>query len=161
MPSNAILFITENLWKSFLKFTHYSFHSSDIECQFPKTPLGVDSGCSIYTSDTDLTDQEEVSLSPRLRRRRRRRRRNQPHYFGYLGNEEVDYLNNLPEEGRMVEITSNIWGTKFKIHGLDISLPPLLGQVNIYVEWKHMPRSKYFVFETFFQSYYYHFKSNH
>ena len=31
-------------------------------------------------------------------RRRRRRRRNQPHYFGYLGNEEVDYLNTLPEE---------------------------------------------------------------
>ena len=29
----------------------------------------------------------------------------------------------------MVEITSNIWGTKFKIHGLDASLPPLLGQV--------------------------------
>ena len=98
--------------------------------------MGVDSGCSIYTSDTDLTDQEEVSLSPRLRRRRRRRRRNQPHYFGYLGNEEVDYLNNLPEEGRMVEITSNIWGTKFKIHGLDISLPPLLGQVNIYDVWR-------------------------
>ena len=29
-------------------------------------------------------------------------------------------------QGRMVEITSNIWGTKFKIHGLDSSLPPLL-----------------------------------
>jgi hypothetical protein len=51
-------------------------------------------------------------------------------YFGYLGNEEVDYINNLPEEARMVEITSNIWGTKFKIQGLHTSLPPLLGQVD-------------------------------
>jgi hypothetical protein len=50
-------------------------------------------------------------------------------YFGYLGNEDVDYINNLPEEARMVEITSNIWGTKFKIQGLHTSLPPLLGQV--------------------------------
>ena len=58
------------------------------------------------------------------------RRRNQPHYFGYLGNEEVDYLNNLPEEVRMVEITSNIWGTKFKIHGLDMNIPPLHRQLN-------------------------------
>jgi hypothetical protein len=41
----------------------------------------------------------------------------------------VDYINNLPEEARMVEITSNIWGTKFKIQGLHTSLPPLLGQV--------------------------------
>ena len=88
------------------------------------------------TSDTELTDQEDTAASsfytPRLRRRNRRprRRRNQPHYFGYIGNEEVDYLNTLPEEGRMVEIRSNIWGTKFKIHGVDLSLPPLLGQVS-------------------------------
>lgn len=111
----------------------------DIECQFPKTPHGADSGGSLDASDTDLTDQEDTSLySPRLRRRRRRRRRNQPHYFGYLGNEEVDYLNNLPEEGRMVEITSNIWGTKFKIHGLDISLPPLLGQISYKASLLHL-----------------------
>ena len=75
-------------------------------------------------------EEPPTFYSPRLRRRRRRRRRrNQPHYFGYIGNEEVDYLNTLPEEGRLVQITSNIWGTKFKIHGLDRSLPPLLGQV--------------------------------
>ena len=35
-------------------------------------------------------------------------------------------------QGGMVEITSNIWGTKFKIHGLDASLPPLLGQVRLF-----------------------------
>jgi hypothetical protein len=29
-----------------------------------------------------------------------------------------------------VEITSNIWGTKFKIHGLDMNIPPLHGQLN-------------------------------
>lgn len=87
-------------------------------------------------SDTD-TDTEASLHSPRLRRRRRRRR-NHSHYFGYLGNEEVDYLNILPEEGRMVEITSNIWGTKFKIHGLHMSLPPLLGQISYKASLLHL-----------------------
>jgi hypothetical protein len=32
-------------------------------------------------------------------------------------------------EVRMIELISNIWGTKFKIQGLHTSLPPLLGQV--------------------------------
>jgi hypothetical protein len=61
----------------------------------PSTPISS-SSCAGTGSDTD-TDTELGSKSPRLRRRRRRRR-NQPHYFGYLGNEEVDYLNTLPEE---------------------------------------------------------------
>jgi len=100
----------------------------------PSTPLSS-SSCPTG-SDTD-TDTELGTKSPRLRRRRRRRR-NQPHYFGYLGNEEVDYLNTLPEEGRLVEITSNIWGTKFKIHGLDASLPPLLGQISYKASLLHL-----------------------
>ncbi len=29
----------------------------------------------------------------------------------------------------MVGISSNIWGTKFKIHGLDTMLPAVIGQV--------------------------------
>ena len=29
----------------------------------------------------------------------------------------------------MVGISSNIWGTKFKIHGLDSMLPAVIGQV--------------------------------
>ena len=37
----------------------------------------------------------------------------------------------------MVEISSNIWGTKFKIHSLDISLPPILGQVFYNVHCVH------------------------
>ena len=57
-------------------------------------------------------------------------KQNQPHYFDYLGNEEVYYLNNLPLEWRMVEITYNIWGTKFKINDLAIILSPLHGQFN-------------------------------
>ena len=105
---------------------------SDKNILFPQSYIKCFS--ADVNSDTDFTDQEESPspfYSPRLRRRNRRRRlrRNQPHYFGYIGNEEVDYLNNLPEEGRMVEVRSNIWGTKFKLHGIDSSLPPLLGQV--------------------------------
>jgi len=117
----------------------------DIDNTFQKTRLnGIINNSLDATSDTDFTDPEDshetpAFYSPRLRRRqRRRRRRNQPHYFGYSGNEEVDYLNTLPEEERMVEIRSNIWGTKFKIHGIDISLPPLLGQISYKASLLHL-----------------------
>ncbi|XP_023327831.1 tubby-related protein 4 [Eurytemora carolleeae] len=59
-------------------------------------------------------------------------------YFGYIGNEEVDYVNNLPEDAKMVEISSNIWGTKFNIHSLDISLPPILGQISYKASLLHL-----------------------
>ncbi len=39
-------------------------------------------------------------------------------------------MNILPEENRLAEVSSNIWGTKFKILGLNFDhLPPSLGQV--------------------------------
>ena len=46
----------------------------------------------------------------------------------------------------MVEIRSNIWGTKFKIHGVDLSLPPLLGQV------KHMNTKNSKILPSYFPS---------
>ena len=52
--------------------------------------------------------------------------------YGYIGSDYVDYLNILPEENRLAEVSSNIWGTKFKIVGLNLEcLPVNLGQVKL------------------------------
>ena len=41
-----------------------------------------------------------------------------------------EYVNVLPEDSRLAEVTSNFWGTKFQLisHNLDV-LPPTLGEV--------------------------------
>ncbi|XP_038076860.1 tubby-related protein 4-like [Patiria miniata] len=48
------------------------------------------------------------------------------------------FLESLPEQNRLVEVTSNIWGTKFKIHGLAHFLPSNLGQVNYRTSLLHL-----------------------
>ncbi|XP_033635122.1 tubby-related protein 4-like [Asterias rubens] len=48
------------------------------------------------------------------------------------------FLESLPEQNRLVEVTSNIWGTKFKIHGLARFLPSNLGQVNYRTSLLHL-----------------------
>ena len=42
-----------------------------------------------------------------------------------------EFANILPEEARLAEVSSNFWGTKFKIAGVDADeqLPSDLGQV--------------------------------
>ena len=42
------------------------------------------------------------------------------------------------QQNRLVEVTSNIWGTKFKIHGLAPFLPTNLGQVNYRTSLLHL-----------------------
>ena len=60
-----------------------------------------------------------------------RNRRGPVPRYGFLGgSDSIDYANILPEESRLAEVSSNFWGTKFKIIGLDLKhLPPNLGQV--------------------------------
>jgi hypothetical protein len=54
--------------------------------------------------------------------------------YGYIGSDHIDYLNILPEENRLAEVSSNIWGTKFKILGLNPECLPLsLGQVRVHL----------------------------
>lgn len=53
--------------------------------------------------------------------------------------EDLAYLDTLPEHMKLVEVTSNIWGTKFKIHGLaKSSLPANLGQVTYKTSLLHL-----------------------
>ncbi|CAG7820420.1 unnamed protein product, partial [Allacma fusca] len=51
---------------------------------------------------------------------------------------QLVYTDVLPESMRLVEVTSNIWGTKFKIHGLAPSLPDNLGQVTYKTSLLHL-----------------------
>ncbi|XP_030850649.1 tubby-related protein 4 isoform X3 [Strongylocentrotus purpuratus] len=48
------------------------------------------------------------------------------------------FLDSLPERNPLVEVTSNIWGTKFKIHGLAEFLPANLGQINYRTSLLHL-----------------------
>lgn len=53
--------------------------------------------------------------------------------------DDLAYLDTLPEHMKLVEVTSNIWGTKFKIHGLaKTSLPANLGQVTYKTSLLHL-----------------------
>lgn len=53
-------------------------------------------------------------------------------------NDELAYVDTLPEEVKLVEVTSNIWGTKFKIHGLAKTVPANLGQVTYKTSLLHL-----------------------
>ena len=51
--------------------------------------------------------------------------------YGFVSYEPPDYMNILPEDRKLVEVSSNIWGTKFKIVGTNHeTLPTYLGQVS-------------------------------
>lgn len=53
-------------------------------------------------------------------------------------NDDLAYVDTLPEEVKLVEVTSNLWGTKFKIHGLAKTLPANLGQVTYKTSFLHL-----------------------
>ncbi|XP_026668440.1 tubby-related protein 4-like isoform X2 [Ceratina calcarata] len=84
-------------------------------------------------SDTEK-DTADLCGSPRNKRKNRRKREEK-------SNEETDdltYVDTLPEHARLVEVTSNIWGTKFKFHGLADSVPANLGQVTYRTSLLHL-----------------------
>ena len=57
--------------------------------------------------------------------------------YGFVSYEPPDYMNILPEDRKLVEVSSNIWGTKFKIIGTHFeTLPTYLGQVSFYFSLK-------------------------
>ncbi|XP_030371459.1 tubby-related protein 4 isoform X2 [Scaptodrosophila lebanonensis] len=100
------------------------------------------------SSDSDYDERFRYG-SPRTPRRRRVRpkRRNQPgervtSAAGAANDpdslDELAYVDTLPEEVKLVEVTSNIWGTKFKIHGLAKTVPANLGQVTYKTSLLHL-----------------------
>ncbi|XP_045766051.1 tubby-related protein 4 isoform X2 [Maniola jurtina] len=100
----------------------------------PRPPPHEDS-CS---SDTER--EEGCSGSPRLQRRRRARERRKTRNSSEKVEtpDELAYIDSLPEDVRLVEVTSNIWGTKFKMHGLAKNVPANLGQVTYKTSLLHL-----------------------
>ncbi|KAH9505615.1 Tubby- protein 4 [Bulinus truncatus] len=101
-----------------------------------KTDVAQHGGGGGIESDSSSESDAEVYTdgcgSPRMQRRRRNKvfraeRVNRSITFRTL--DELMYDDNLPETNRLVEVTSNIWGTKFQITGLASLLPACLGQV--------------------------------
>lgn len=59
--------------------------------------------------------------------------------YGFVSHEPIDYMNILPEDNRLAEVSSNIWGTKFKILGVNLEhVPSLLGQINYKASLLHL-----------------------
>ncbi|XP_014237165.1 tubby-related protein 4 [Trichogramma pretiosum] len=88
------------------------------------------------SDDSDSDRDAAVDLcggSPRFRRKNRRKCRSAYERSAASAHchedDETNYVDTLPENARLVEVTSNIWGTKFKFHGLADSMPANLGRV--------------------------------
>ncbi|BES87926.1 WD domain, G-beta repeat [Nesidiocoris tenuis] len=77
-------------------------------------------------SEREDSECEEICGSPRLTRRK-----NRNHY-------QNQYTDTLPEESHLAEVTSNIWGTKFRIHGITNGLATNLGQVTYKTSLLHL-----------------------
>lgn len=98
------------------------------------------------SSDSDIENRENKN-SPRLHRKSHQSKssnqcteRNQVTNLNDASdpNDELAYLDTLPEEVKLVEVTSNLWGTKFKIHGLVKTVPANLGQVTYKTSFLHL-----------------------
>ncbi|XP_068911688.1 tubby-related protein 4 isoform X1 [Tenebrio molitor] len=105
----------------------------------------------LLTDSSDSDREEGCTSSPRMQRRRKRRNKSHgraPNHdrqsgqsSGDADQEDLAYVDTLPESiqhVRLVEVTSNIWGTKFKIHGLATSVPANLGQVTYKTSLLHL-----------------------
>ncbi|XP_063906897.1 tubby-related protein 4 isoform X2 [Zophobas morio] len=105
------------------------------------------SGGGLLTDSSDSDREEGCTSSPRMQRRRKRRNKSHTRVpnerqsgqsSGDADQEDLAYVDTLPEHVRLVEVTSNIWGTKFKIHGLASSVPANLGQVTYKTSLLHL-----------------------
>lgn len=118
-----------------LEYRHYS---SDTKSSSSSSNSASASGCLTDSSDSDR--DEGCTGSPRMQRRKRKMHRHERYTrtIDPESNEGLSYMDTLPEHVRLVEVTSNIWGTKFKIHGLAPSVPANLGQVTYKTSLLHL-----------------------
>lgn len=99
-----------------------------------------------HSDSSDSEAEDRIRNSPRPRRK-------SPHQSKLLhqsnerttngndtndSNDDLAYVDTLPEEIKLVEVTSNLWGTKFKIHGLAKTVPANLGQVTYKTSFLHL-----------------------
>ncbi|XP_076651070.1 WD40 superfamily protein Tusp isoform X1 [Halictus rubicundus] len=94
------------------------------------------SQCPSFSDGSDTErDTADLCGSPRNKRKNRRKRGEDK---TNEENDDLTYVDTLPEHARLVEVTSNIWGTKFKFHGLADSVPANLGQVTYRTSLLHL-----------------------
>ncbi|XP_078053393.1 WD40 superfamily protein Tusp isoform X3 [Augochlora pura] len=94
------------------------------------------SQCPSFSDGSDTErDTADLCGSPRNKRKNRRKRAEDK---SNEENDDLTYVATLPEHARLVEVTSNIWGTKFKFHGLADSVPANLGQVTYRTSLLHL-----------------------
>ncbi|XP_018578062.1 tubby-related protein 4 [Anoplophora glabripennis] len=124
----------------------YQLYSSESKSS-SSSSNSANGGCNSDTSDSDREDG--CTGSPRMQRRRKRKNKYYSHVTHHdrqpyqrqdqdSEHEDLSYVDTLPEQVRLVEVTSNIWGTKFKIHGLATSVPVNLGQVTYKTSLLHL-----------------------
>ncbi|CAG9817981.1 unnamed protein product [Phaedon cochleariae] len=122
-------------------------HSADSKTS--SSSNSASSACAATSASSDSDAEEGCAGSPRMQRKRRRRHKQaanlHPDRHAYQRTEAeaergegLSYVDTLPEHVRLVEVTSNIWGTKFKIHGLPSSVPANLGQVTYKTSLLHL-----------------------
>lgn len=95
------------------------------------------------SSDSDIDDG--CKGSPKLARKRKQERKRKSAGTGEKSStqdhevsDELAYVDTLPEEVKLVEVNSNIWGTKFKIHGIAKNVPANLGQISYKTSLLHL-----------------------
>lgn len=95
------------------------------------------------SSDSEIEDRSRNSPRPRRKTSHHSKLPNQMNERAMATtdadvNDELAYVDTLPEEVKLVEVTSNLWGTKFKIHGLAKTVPANLGQVTYKTSFLHL-----------------------
>nr|XP_022905081.1 tubby-related protein 4-like [Onthophagus taurus] len=138
------------------EFVIFDPQGEDYGFQLQWSPESKSSGSSSYSTSggnlaSDSSDSEMddgCTGSPRMQRRKKKRNKSYTRFgnpeknsgpsSGDAEPEDLSYVDTLPEHVRLVEVTSNIWGTKFKIHGLVDSVPANLGQVTYKTSLLHL-----------------------
>lgn len=147
---------------------HGSCHRASVPIQNSNGVNGGSSSCtgsvvgssaaSVGFSDSSESEDLELCASPRMQRKRYRNRQRERERLLERERErewertrssvhlmpepthphQLVYNDILPEAVRLVEVSSNIWGTKFKIHGVSPSVPESLGQVTYKTSLLHL-----------------------
>ncbi|XP_050293804.1 tubby-related protein 4 isoform X2 [Anthonomus grandis grandis] len=128
--------------------------SSDTKSSSSSSTANASGGIS-DSSDSEKEDGYGgwYMASPRMQRKKKKKQKTGNHHDkserstqtdrwhykeGELDQDDLSYVDTLPEQVRLVEVTSNIWGTKFKIHGLAAVVPANLGQVTYKTSLLHL-----------------------
>ncbi|XP_075145839.1 WD40 superfamily protein Tusp [Haematobia irritans] len=147
---------TSKIRPEFVIFDPQATEASDFFQHSPGSKSSSSSSQSTSTTATGRTDSSDSEYEDRIRGsphtpRKRKIRQQKRHGNGHDRNtlttgsndgsdalDELAYVDTLPEEVKLVEVTSNIWGTKFKMHGLAKTVPANLGQVTYKTSLLHL-----------------------